>query len=104
MPYALLACGLIAFVAVLFLLPETSHPLSRGIDKARMIDEPASEIGERKRKGLRLAWVNPLASLWLLRSPNLLIVVGSFWLFFLIVNLISLAEHGGDVCASHRLW
>jgi hypothetical protein len=72
MQYALLACGLVAFLAVLFFLPETSHPKTRGIDKARM--EAASGA---ERKAWRRVWVNPLASLWLLRSPNLLAVVSA---------------------------
>ncbi|KIM80027.1 hypothetical protein PILCRDRAFT_73598 [Piloderma croceum F 1598] len=73
MQFALLACGLLSFLAVLFFLPETSHPQTRGIDKARMIEESSSG-GEGRRGGKRWKWVwiNPLASLWLLRSPNLL--------------------------------
>lgn len=79
MQYALLACGLLAVLAVLLFLPETSHPLMRGIDKVRMMDEESSD-GERGRgnKGWRLVWLNPLSCLGLLRSPNLLIVVSTF--------------------------
>jgi hypothetical protein len=79
MQFALLACGILSFLAVLFFLPETSHPQTRGIDKARMIEESSSGgEGGRGRSGWKWVWVNPLASLWLLRSPNLLAVVSAF--------------------------
>lgn len=77
MQYALLASGLLSFITVLLFLPETSHPMARGIDKLRIAEEPSSGE-ESKRKGWRWVWVNPFSSLWLLRSPNLLIVVRTF--------------------------
>jgi hypothetical protein len=43
--------------------PETSHPGTLGIDKVT------------RRKWIHISWVNPLSSLWLLRSPNLFAVV-----------------------------
>jgi hypothetical protein len=79
MQFALLACGILSFLVVLFFLPETSHPQTRGIDKAMMIEESSSGgEGGRGRSGRKWVWVNPLASLWLLRSPNLLAVVSAF--------------------------
>lgn len=69
---ALLACGAVAFLAVFFGLPETSHPKALGIDKLR----EAKHLEGRERKlSWRDLWVNPLACLWLLRSPNLMAVV-----------------------------
>ncbi|KZP06003.1 MFS general substrate transporter [Athelia psychrophila] len=62
MQYTLGASGALAFAAVWLFLPETSHPGTRGIDQLRAM----------RRRGL--VWVNPLACLWLLRSPNLLAV------------------------------
>ena len=79
MQFALLVCGLLAFLAIFFFLPETSHPLTRGIDKARMMEESSLDReGSQGRKKWKWVWVNPLASLWLLRSPNLLAVVSTF--------------------------
>ncbi|KIM79780.1 hypothetical protein PILCRDRAFT_73747 [Piloderma croceum F 1598] len=79
MQFALLACGILSFLVVLLFLPETSHPQTRGIDKARMIEESSSGgEGERDGSGWKWVWVNPLASLWLLRSPNLLAVLTSY--------------------------
>ena len=81
MQYALLVCGLVAFASVYFFLPETSHPQTLGIDKVRMAaaERSAAESGGREqqlgRKTGGWVWLNPLASLWLLRSPNILCVV-----------------------------
>lgn len=77
---ALLVCGLVAFLAVFFGLPETSHPKTRGIDKLHEVKHP--EGNESKLSLRKLVWVNPLASLWLLRSPNLLAVVSGVKLIY----------------------
>jgi len=69
MQYALGICGLIAFVAVAAFLPETTHPKTRGVDR---LQESLKASGQPHRKYF---WVNPLASLWLLRSPNISAVV-----------------------------
>lgn len=66
MQYSLGLCGLIAFLAVAAFLPETCHLGTRGIDKL------GSTASSRK-----LFWINPFASLGLLRSPNLLAVVSA---------------------------
>jgi MFS family permease len=70
MQYALGICGVIAFAAVAAFLPETAHPMTRGVDK---LPQFLNGFEQQRHK---LIGVNPLASLWLLRSPNLLAVVG----------------------------
>ena len=62
--------GLIAFTTIYFLFPETSQPGARGIDKMRA----ANEIDSSKS----FVFINPLQSLWLLRSPIMLSIVSSF--------------------------
>jgi hypothetical protein len=86
MQYALLACALVAFLAVLLFLPETSHPQTRGIDKARMMEDSSEGGARQEKRGWKWVWVNPLASLWLLRSPNLLAVVSAFRLLVGLVG------------------
>lgn len=61
--------GFLAFLLVVLFLSETSHPQTRGIDK---YIESLKQSREPRR---RFIWLNPLSSLWLLRSPNLLAVV-----------------------------
>ena len=58
--------GLAAFVWIFLFFPETSHPGARGVEK----------IDPVKRPTWRPVILNPLAPLWLLRSPNVLAVVG----------------------------
>jgi hypothetical protein len=65
MQFILALSGAIGFVFILVLLPETSHPGTRGVDKLIRATNGAKKY----------ALVNPLKSLWLLRSPNLLAVV-----------------------------
>ena len=62
---ALCVWALIQVTLVYCLLPETAHPNTRGIDKR------TTEEGLRQK----FVWINPLGSLGLLRSPNLLMVV-----------------------------
>ncbi|KAG1842313.1 major facilitator superfamily domain-containing protein [Suillus tomentosus] len=57
--YSLAVWGLLELLLIYILLPETSHPGTLGIDKLK------------QRRRIHIAWVNPLRSLWLLRSPNL---------------------------------
>jgi len=59
--------GFAAFCAMYFFFPDTSHPGSRGIDKL------AADDPKRQRT---IIFINPLRPLWLLRSPNLLLIVG----------------------------
>ena len=65
MQLALGFVGLIVFVFVLFVFPETYHPGERGVDKADPSELPT----------WRPILLNPLKPLLLLRSPNLLAVV-----------------------------
>ncbi|THH29030.1 hypothetical protein EUX98_g5165 [Antrodiella citrinella] len=61
MQLALAVAGVATLVFVIVFLPETSHPGVRGVDK----------VEEGKTKWV---WLNPLKSLTLLRSPNVLLV------------------------------
>ncbi|KAJ7030400.1 MFS general substrate transporter [Mycena alexandri] len=73
----------VGFVFILLLLPETSHPGTRGVEKLI-----------RESNGTkRYAFVNPLKSLSLLRSPNLLAVTIAAWMNLLAeyVLLVPLA-------------
>ena len=62
--------GLIAFTTIYFLLPETSQPGERGIDKVKANGTQSSGS---------FVFINPLQSLWLLRSPSMLLIVGLFY-------------------------
>lgn len=61
--------GLLAFVLVLLFFPETSHPGATGLERLNARRE------KRGQPPCNFAFLNPLASLDLLRSPNLLAVV-----------------------------
>ena len=65
MQLALGFIGLVIFMFVLFVFPETYHPGQRGIDKADPSELPT----------WRPILLNPLRPLFLLRSPNLMAVV-----------------------------
>jgi len=67
MQTALGLAGCVTFVFMFFFFPEPSHPGTRGIDK----------LSRRSS----LVFVNPLRSLWLLRSPTLTTVVKSHHYF-----------------------
>jgi hypothetical protein len=72
MHLAIAVMGALAFVAIFFCLPETSHPGARGVEKM--------EAGSSK-----IVFVNPLRSLLLLKSPLLLLFVSpdilTCWVF-----------------------
>ncbi|OAX32955.1 MFS general substrate transporter [Rhizopogon vinicolor AM-OR11-026] len=61
--YSLGVWSLLEMLLISLSLPETSHPGAMGIEK----------VTQERR--FHIAWVNPLSSLWLLRSPNLLATV-----------------------------
>ncbi|KAG2066503.1 MFS general substrate transporter [Suillus decipiens] len=61
--YCIGTWGLLEMLLVYLSLPETSHPSTLGIDKLT------------RRRLIHITWVNPLGSLWLLRSPNLFAVM-----------------------------
>jgi hypothetical protein len=73
MQYALAIIGAAVFVGILLLLPETMHPHTRGVDKA-----PDGNGLQAHGSRPRLILLNPFASLALLRSPNLLLVVSNY--------------------------
>ena len=73
MEYVLLISGVIAFIAVFFGLPETSHRKTRGTD--RLYDAQHPDWRKSRLSLMNFTWVNPLAGLSLLRSPNLMAVV-----------------------------
>ncbi|KAJ6576582.1 MFS general substrate transporter [Mycena vulgaris] len=83
MQFILALSAAIGFVFILVLLPETSHPGTRGVEKLIRDTNGAK----------RYAFVNPLKSLWLLRSPNLLAVTIAAWMNLLAeyVLLVPLA-------------
>ncbi|OJA17890.1 hypothetical protein AZE42_08679 [Rhizopogon vesiculosus] len=57
--YSLAVWGLLEMLLIYISFPETSHPGTMGIEKIM------------HRRKCHIIWVNPLSSLWLLRSPNL---------------------------------
>ncbi|KAG1848320.1 major facilitator superfamily domain-containing protein [Suillus subalutaceus] len=61
--YSIGAWGLLQMLLIYFSFPETSHPGTLGIGKLT------------RRRWIHITWVNPLSSLWLLRSPNLFAVM-----------------------------
>ncbi|CAK5281820.1 unnamed protein product [Mycena citricolor] len=61
----ILALGLAVFLGMLFFLPETAHPGSRGIEKDKA--SSGNDTG-------KWVWLNPFSCLWLLRSPNIMFV------------------------------
>lgn len=65
MQWALFLMGLAAYILVLFWFPETLDP-----EVAREKFRAAGGV-----EGRRFVWLNPVKSLALLRSPNILIVV-----------------------------
>ncbi|KIK41378.1 hypothetical protein CY34DRAFT_806099 [Suillus luteus UH-Slu-Lm8-n1] len=61
--HSLAAWGLLELLLIYLSFPETSHPGTLGIDKIT------------RRKWIHISYINPLSSLWLLRSPNLFAVM-----------------------------
>ncbi|KAJ7287301.1 MFS general substrate transporter [Mycena rebaudengoi] len=71
--FGLFFVGLFVYLGMLLLLPETSHPGSMGMDKPEP-DSPGTPTGQQPVRKFKWVWKNPFACLWLLRSPNLLLV------------------------------
>ncbi|ETW85087.1 major facilitator superfamily [Heterobasidion irregulare TC 32-1] len=84
MQLALFVTGVLVGTAMYFLLPETSQPHARGIDKL---------YEQQGTTQWRWVWLNPFKSLALFRSPNLLAVclAGTFVLLTDYVMLLPLA-------------
>ncbi|KAG1805000.1 major facilitator superfamily domain-containing protein [Suillus plorans] len=61
--YSICAWALLEMLFIYLSLPETSHPGTLGIDKLP------------SRRSIHIVWINPLSTLWLLRSPNLFAVM-----------------------------
>ncbi|KAG1802562.1 MFS general substrate transporter [Suillus subaureus] len=61
--YSIGVLGLVEMLLLYLSFPETSHPGTLGIDKLK------------HRRWIHITWINPLRSLWLLRSPNLFAVM-----------------------------
>ncbi|KAJ7502894.1 MFS general substrate transporter [Mycena galericulata] len=72
--FGLFFVGLFVYLGMLLLLPETSHPGTRGIDKIEPELIDGSEPQASRKFTMRWVWLNPFSCLWLLRSPNLLLV------------------------------
>lgn len=101
MQFALGVAGLVALFLMILFMPETSQPGARGIDKLMLEDEDAG-----KSPKWRWVWLNPLESLWLLRSPNLLAVAS---LVLICSTICSEADRmfevfGWDICTAFGLW
>ena len=64
--YGLFFAGALTFVVTYFFQPETCHPGTRGVEKL-----------VRDEGRARWVWLNPFASIALLRSPNVLLIVSS---------------------------
>jgi len=67
--------GLLVFLFVFFVFPEPCHPGERGVDKVDRSSLPT----------WRPILINRLKSLWLLRRPALLAVVGLAANFFALI-------------------
>jgi hypothetical protein len=86
------------YILMYCLLPETSQPRARGIDK---LFEAEGALGDKR---CRWIWLNPFSDLALLRSPNILAVVGPFLIYERQkLELISVVP-GSDVLPHLRLW
>ncbi|KAJ8588628.1 MFS general substrate transporter [Rhizopogon salebrosus TDB-379] len=79
--FSLGAWGLLEMLLIYLSLPETSHPGTIGIEAVA------------RRRRFHIAWVNPLSSLWLLRSPNLfaMMLASSLVIFSDFVLLVPIA-------------
>ncbi|KAG1725921.1 hypothetical protein EDB19DRAFT_2028478 [Suillus lakei] len=76
--YCLGVWGLLEMLLIHLSFPEMSHPGTLGIDKVT------------RKRWIHITWVNPLSSLWLLRSPNLFAVMSAFKFILTSNNLVLL--------------
>jgi MFS family permease len=92
----LVFCGLSAsaFLLMYTQLPETSHPGTRGVDRALKAERVVAGVGDDDDypQKWKWVWLNPFASLALLRAPNILAVVRT--LPFSSANLSDLVYPG----------
>jgi len=87
--YSLAAWGLFEMLLIYVSFPETSHPGTMGVEKVA-----------RKRR-FHIVWVNPLSSLWLLRSPNLFAIVSVFFWWYNATDklVVCVVDAGVESCA-----
>jgi predicted MFS family arabinose efflux permease len=88
MQFSIAAAALLALLAMSFLMPETSQPKARGVDK---LEEDASKV----------VFLNPFKDLELLRSPNVLATVSSC-MESVRLGLRQVSVHCRDRCACDR--
>ncbi|KAJ6559885.1 major facilitator superfamily domain-containing protein [Mycena capillaripes] len=69
--------GGVLWSAMLLYLPETSHPGATGLEKLANAENNVDATNERGKPRFRWVWLNPFASLSVLRSPNISLVVFS---------------------------
>ncbi|KAJ7908793.1 MFS general substrate transporter [Mycena leptocephala] len=81
---ALAVFGGVLWFLMLLYLPETSHPGATGLEKLAKAERNSTRDSqqtdasdEHERPSFRWVWLNPLSSLWVLRSPNLALVTFS---------------------------
>ena len=84
--YSIAAGGFLEMYLVYFSFPETSHPGTMGIEKVA------------RSKRFHIPWINPLNSLWLLRSPNLFATVSALLLCTIRIGC-KLRVHITDACS-----
>ncbi|KAF8193907.1 MFS general substrate transporter [Mycena galopus ATCC 62051] len=75
----LFACGGLLALSMTVYLPETSHPGATGLEKLANAERESTDVqpptgSPLERPRFRWVWLNPFASLWVLRSPNLSLV------------------------------
>jgi hypothetical protein len=76
MQVCLCVLSALALLLMYWQLPETAHPGSRGFDRLIKSEQAANgRNDEDEEPEFRWVWLNPFASLKLLRAPNLLAVV-----------------------------
>jgi MFS family permease len=67
--------GLIVFIMVVLLLPETSHPGARGIEKFPLAESLEIRSVHSNKRSCRFLPLNPFRTLCLLKSPIVVLVV-----------------------------
>lgn len=77
MQAALGVVGFIALLCVITFLPETMHPGTRGIDKAKL-----ERVLDIEKRGGGVVLLNPFKALALMKSPVLLLTVSSSLFLF----------------------
>ncbi|KAJ7669655.1 MFS general substrate transporter [Mycena rosella] len=87
--------GGILLLAMLFYLPETSHPGMTGLEKEAEL-KPSDVDDAPERPPFRWVWLNPFGCLWFLRSPNIALVTFSS-------SAVLITEFGLQVPMAHTI-